>query len=85
MGKKRKTKSYTGVSRDPDGCWQFTVEKASGKEKVATGYTTAKVAALMRDEYILRHGLDRELNFRVKRLAKMRNEAYEQMFGRLDE
>lgn len=35
----------------------------------------------MRDEYILRHGLEEKSNFPVKRMAKMRNEAYEQMFG----
>jgi hypothetical protein len=51
--------------------------------KISAGYSTAKVAALMRDEYILKHGLDEKSNFPVKRMAKMRNEAYEQMFGSL--
>ena len=78
-----KKKSYMGVSKNADNSWQFTVEKASGKLKTGTGYTTAKVAALMRDEYILKHDLDRQRNFRVKRLAKLRNAAYEQMFGRM--
>ena len=76
-------KKYTGVSKTGDGTWQFTVEKASGKLKVSTGHSTAKVAALLRDEYILQHRLDHHLrNFPLKRMAKMRNEAYEQMFGR---
>jgi TatD family hydrolase len=46
-------------------------------------YTAAKVAALMWDEYILRHDLEEKRNFKVKRVAKMRNEAYEQMFGKM--
>ncbi|RWX50051.1 hypothetical protein VU00_11562 [Candidatus Electrothrix marina] len=59
------------------------MRKANGKMKIGTGYSTAKVAALMRDEYILKHGLDEKSNFPVKRMAKMRNDAYEQMFGSL--
>lgn len=76
-----KGKQYIGVSQDRDGTWKFTVCKANGKIKTGTGHTTAKVAALMRDEYILKHGLKEKSNFPVKRMAKMRNEAYEQMFG----
>ncbi|MCI5222489.1 MAG: hypothetical protein D3924_07425 [Candidatus Electrothrix sp. AR4] len=77
-------KSYIGVTRDKEGTWQFTVRKANGKLKTDIGHSTAKVAALMRDEYILRHGLDEKRNFPVKRMARMRNDAYEQMFGRLE-
>jgi hypothetical protein len=76
-----KTRDYIGVSQDEDGSWKFTVHKANGKIKTDAGYSTAKVAALMRDEYILKHNLDEKSNFPVKRMAKMRNEAYEQMFG----
>ncbi len=72
-----KKKSYLGVSKNPDGSWQFTVQKANGKWKTGIGYSTAKVAALMRDEYILRHKLDRKRNFSIKRMAKMCNAAYE--------
>ncbi len=79
-----KTRTYVGVSENKDGTWQFTAHKANGKIKIGHGYSTAKVAALMRDEYILRHRLDQERNFPVKRMAKMRNEAYEQMFGKLE-
>ena len=50
--------------------------------KTVSGFSTAKVAALLRDEYIILHQLDQQRNFTVKRMAKMRNEAYEQMFGR---
>ncbi len=82
MTKKRK---YLGVSQDEDGSWRFTVRKANGKTKTGIGHSTAKVAALMRDEYILKHGLDEKSNFPVKRMARMRNEAYEQMFGTLQE
>ena len=78
-------KDYIGVSQDEAGQWKFTVCKANGKIKTGVGYSTAKVAALMRDEYILKHGLDEKSNFPVKRMAKMRNEAYEQMFGTLKE
>ena len=74
-------KNYIGVSQHDDKTWNFTVRKENGKIKTGTGYSTAKVAALMRDEYILRHGLNEKSNFPVKRMAKMRNEAYEQMFG----
>jgi len=74
-------KNYIGVTQDNDGTWKFTVRKANGKLKVDEGHSTAKVAALMRDEYILTHGLHEKSNFPVKRMAKMRNEAYEQMFG----
>jgi hypothetical protein len=80
MAKKRE---YIGVGQDKDGSWKFTVCKANGRMKISAGYSTAKVAALMRDEYILKHGLDEKSNFPVKRMAKMRNEAYEQMFGSL--
>ena len=76
-------KNYIGVSQDEDGSWKFTVHKANGKMKTDAGYSTAKVAALMRDEYILKHSLDEKSNFPVKRMAKMRNDAYEQMFGTL--
>ena len=76
-----KGKQYIGVSRDEDGTWKFTVCRANGKIKTGKGHSTAKVAALMRDEYILRHGLEEKSNFPVKRMARMRNEAYEQMFG----
>lgn len=76
-----KRKTYIGVSQDKDGMWNFTVCKENGKIKTGAGYSTAKVAALMRDEYILTHNLDEKRNFPVKRMAKMRNEAYEQMFG----
>ena len=76
-----KTRDYIGVSQDNDGSWHFTVRKANGKMKTDAGYSTAKVAALMRDEYILKHSLKEKSNFPVKRMAKMRNEAYEQMFG----
>ena len=78
-----KKKTYIGVNREPDGSWQFKVQRADHSWKIRTGYSTAKVAALMRDEYILKHDLDRQRNFRVKRLAKLRNAAYEQMFGRM--
>ncbi|RWX46082.1 hypothetical protein VU01_12124 [Candidatus Electrothrix marina] len=78
-----KKRNYIGVSQDENGSWKFTVRKANGKMKIGTGYSTAKVAALMRDEYILKHGLDEKSNFPVKRMAKMRNDAYEQMFGSL--
>ncbi len=74
-------KSYIGVSRNEDGTWQFTVEKPSGKVKIGTGYSTAKVAALMRDEYILTHDLDQKRNFKPKRIKKMRFAAYEKLFG----
>ena len=74
-------KAYIGVSQDKDGSWKFTVRRGNGGTKTGSGYSTAKVAALMRDEYILKHGLDEKSNFPVKRMAKMRNEAYEQMFG----
>lgn len=77
-------KDYIGVSRCGDGTWQYSVRKASGRLKTEGGFSTAKVAALLRDEYIIRHQLDEERNFTVKRMAKMRNEAYEQMFGRQD-
>lgn len=77
-------KDYIGVSQCNDGAWQYSVRKASGKLKIEGGFSTAKVAALLRDEYIIRHQLDEECNFKVKRMAKMRNEAYEQMFGRQD-
>uniref|UniRef100_UPI004055D566 hypothetical protein n=1 Tax=Candidatus Electronema sp. TaxID=2698783 RepID=UPI004055D566 len=77
-------KDYIGVSQCDDGTWQYSVRKASGKFKIEGGFSTAKVAALLRDEYIIRHQLDEECNFKVKRMAKMRNEAYEQMFGRQD-
>lgn len=77
-------KQYIGVTQDEDGTWRFTVRKANGKMKIGSGYSTAKVAALMRDEYIITHSLKEKSNFPVKRMAKMRNEAYEQMFGRLN-
>ncbi|MGB5686619.1 MAG: hypothetical protein WBM35_12450 [Candidatus Electrothrix sp.] len=80
MGNKKK---YIGVSQDEDGSWKFTVSKANGKIKTDAGHSTAKVAALMRDEYILKHSLNEKSNFPVKRMAKMRNDAYEQMFGTL--
>jgi hypothetical protein len=76
-----KTRDYIGVSQNEEGSWNFTVRKANGKMKTGVGYSTAKVAALMRDEYILKHSLNEKSNFPVKRMAKMRNEAYEQMFG----
>ncbi len=82
MTKKRK---YLGVSQDGDGNWRFTVRKANGKLKIGIGHSTAKVAALMRDEYILKYGLDEKSNFPIKRMARMRNEAYEQMFGTVKE
>ncbi|WP_446008948.1 hypothetical protein [Candidatus Electrothrix sp.] len=78
-------KMYIGVSQDGDGTWRFTVRKANGKIKTGLGHSTAKVAALMRDEYILKHRLEEKSNFPVKRMARMRNEAYEQMFGTLQE
>jgi hypothetical protein len=78
----KESKKYIGVHKKSDGTWEFIVHKANGKMKTSSGYSTAKVAALMRDEYILRHQLDQERNFLVKRMAKMRNEAYEQMFGK---
>ncbi len=81
---KSKQKDYVGVSQCGDGTWQYSVRKASGKLKIAGGFSTAKVAALLRDEYIIRHQLDEPRNFNVRRMAKMRNEAYEQMFGRQD-
>jgi hypothetical protein len=74
-------KKYIGVDQDEDGSWRFTVRKTNGKMKTGLGHSTAKVAALMRDEYILKHRLDEKSNFPVKRMARMRNEAYEQMFG----
>ncbi len=77
-----KKKTYIGVCQNNDGSWHFTVKNENGKLKTSIGHTTAKVAALMRDEYIVRHGLDQKPNFPVKRMAKMRNDAYEQMFGR---
>ena len=78
-------KKYIGVSKSEDGTWQFTVQKANGKLKVSIGHSTAKVAALLRDEYILQHRLEHQpRNFPLKRMAKMRNEAYEQMFGRTE-
>ncbi len=80
-----KQKNYVGVSQRGDGTWEYSVRKASGKLKTAGGFSTAKVAALLRDEYIIRHQLDEERSFTVKRMAKMRNEAYEQMFGRQDQ
>ena len=80
-----KTRKYLGVSQNEDGSWIFTVHKVNGKMKTGAGYSTAKVAALMRDEYILKHNLDEKSNFPVKRMARMRNEAYEQMFGTLKE
>ncbi|CAK8712916.1 AP2 domain-containing protein [Candidatus Electrothrix laxa] len=76
-----KRRDYIGVSQDEDGSWIFTVRKVNGKIKTGVGYSTSKVAALMRDEYILKHNLEEKSNFPVKRMAKMRNEAYEQMFG----
>ena len=78
-----KKKSYMGVGKNADSSWQFTVEKASGKLKIGVGYSTAKVAALMRDEYILKHNLDQKLNFPTKRMRKMRIAAYEKLFGKL--
>jgi hypothetical protein len=77
-----KRKTYIGVCQNDDGSWQFTVQKENGKLKIGIGHTTAKVAALMRDEYILRQGLDQKRNFPVKRISRMRNDAYEQMFGK---
>jgi hypothetical protein len=74
-------KKYIGVSQGKDGRWQFTVQKSNGKVKIGKGCSTAKVAALLRDEYILQHRLDAPRNFPLRRMAKMRNEAYEQMFG----
>jgi len=79
-----KSKNYIGVTKNENGSWQFTVQRENSKPKIGSGYSTAKVAALMRDEYILRHGLAEKRNFPVKRVAKMRNEAYEQMFGKLE-
>mgnify|MGYP001548920917 CR=1 FL=1 len=79
-----KEKQYVGVDKHTDGTWQFTVHHKDGKKKSYAGYRTAKIAALMRDECILRHGLDEKRNFPVRRMAKMRNEAYEQMFGKVD-
>lgn len=49
-----KKKVYIEISRDTDGSWQFRVQKKDNSWKIRTGYSTAKVAALMRDEYILR-------------------------------
>ncbi|WLE98497.1 MAG: hypothetical protein QTN59_06580 [Candidatus Electrothrix communis] len=83
LSKMGKNRNYIGVSQDKNGSWNFTVRKANGKMKTDAGYSTAKVAALMRDEYILKHSLDEKSNFPVKRMAKMRNDAYEQMFGTL--
>ena len=77
----KKENHYIGVSKNGDGTWKFSVKKENGKIKISPSYSTAKVAALMRDEYILRHRLDAQLNFPLKRMARMRNEAYEQMFG----
>jgi hypothetical protein len=79
-----KQKNYIGVSKTEDDMWQFVVQRANGKVKTVTGFSTAKVAALLRDEYILQHRLDEVRNFTVKRIAKVRNKAYEQMFGRQD-
>ena len=79
-----KKKTYVGISKNEDGSWQFTVRKENGRIKTGIGYSTAKVAALMRDEYILRHRLNEKRNFPVKRMARMRNEAYEQMFGKIE-
>ena len=79
-----KSRDYVGVSKIPNGTWQFTVQKENGRLKSDAGYSTAKVAALMRDEYIIRHQLSAKRNFPVKRMARMRNEAYEQMFGKLE-
>jgi hypothetical protein len=79
-----KQKEYVGVSQCDDGTWQYSVRKADGRLKTEDGFSTAKVAALLRDEYIIRHQLDEPRSFTVKRMAKMRNEAYEQMFGRQD-
>lgn len=79
-----KDKRYIGVSKDEDGTWLFNVQKENGRIKIGKGYSTAKVAELMRDEYILRHRLSGKRNFPVKRMAMMRNEAYEQMFGKLE-
>ncbi|MCI5166228.1 MAG: hypothetical protein D3903_09075 [Candidatus Electrothrix sp. GM3_4] len=79
-----KTRDYIGISQDEDGSWKFTVRKANDKIKTGVGYSTAKVAALMRDEYILKYNLEEKSNFPVKRMAKMRNDAYEQMFGSLE-
>ncbi len=78
----KQQRQYVGVKQHEDGTWEFSVEKASGKMKTVSGFSTAKVAALLRDEYIIRHQLDQQRSFTVKRMAKMRNEAYEQMFGR---
>ncbi|MCW5205683.1 hypothetical protein VU08_01955 [Desulfobulbus sp. F5] len=79
-----KQKNYIGVSKTEDNTWQFAVQRANGKVKTVTGFSTAKVAALLRDEYILQHRLDEARNFTVKRIAKVRNKAYERMFGRQD-
>jgi hypothetical protein len=80
---KKKKKEYIGVSKYKGGGWQFCVENDDGSTVVKTGFSTAKVAALMRDEYILKHDLSAPRNFRKKRLLRMRNEAYEQMFGKM--
>jgi hypothetical protein len=84
QSKVAKRRDYIGVNQDEDGSWKFTVRKANGKMKTGAGYSTAKVAALMRDEYILKYSLEEKSNFPVKRMAKMRNDAYEQMFGTLE-
>lgn len=76
-----KQKKYIGVSQGEDGLWQFAVQKGNGKWKTCKGFSTAKVAALLRDEYILQHRLNQPRNFPLRRMAQMRNEAYEQMFG----
>jgi hypothetical protein len=75
-------KQYIGVSQCENGSWEFAVQKNGGKLKTVSGFSTAKVAALLRDEYILQHRLEEPLNFPVKRITKMRNKAYEQVFGR---
>ncbi|WP_417908731.1 hypothetical protein [Candidatus Electronema sp. PJ] len=75
-------KQYIGVSQRENGTWQFAVQKVGGKVKTVTGFSTAKVAALLRDEYILQHRLDQPRNFTVRRIGKIRNKAYEHLFGR---
>lgn len=60
-------KHYVGVSQRRDGTWEFTLEKVDSKIKTVSGFSTAKVAALLRDEYIIRHHLeDQQRNFMVR-------------------
>jgi len=75
---------YVGVSQRRDGTWEFTVEKAGSKIKTVGRFSTTKVAALLRDEYILQHHLeDQQRNFTLRRRLgnKPGNEVCNQRFG----